>query len=68
MTLHVCRYCDSPIEDPDDAVFLWHEPAMSGPGWDVYAHRAHVGLVEPDPAPVRILARVLITRALQSDD
>ncbi|MGQ4483485.1 hypothetical protein [Streptomyces sp. SAS_276] len=60
MTLRFCRYCDEPITGPDDAVHLWHEESMSGPGRDVWAHREHAGLVEPDTALVRILARVLI--------
>jgi len=60
MTLRFCRYCDEPITDPDDAVHLWHEESMSGPGRDVWAHREHVGLVQPDTTLVRILARVLI--------
>ncbi|MFE7277931.1 hypothetical protein [Streptomyces sp. NPDC057623] len=65
--LHVCRHCDGLITDPDDAVFLWHEAALSGPGWDVYAHREHVDLVEPDRTAERVLARVLIARALSGD-
>ncbi|MGI5457857.1 hypothetical protein ACQEWB_32715 [Streptomyces sp. CA-249302] len=60
MIQRFCRYCDEPITDPGDAVHLWYEESMSGPGWDVWAHREHAGLVEPDPALVRILARVLI--------
>ncbi|WP_244190780.1 hypothetical protein [Streptomyces caeruleatus] len=52
------------ITDPDDAVFLWHEPDLSGPGWDAYAHREHAGLVKPDPTPERLLARILIVRTL----
>lgn len=36
MTLRFCRYCDEPITDPDDAVHLWHEESMSGPGRDVW--------------------------------
>jgi hypothetical protein len=66
--LHVCRYCDSPIADPDDAVAVAHELGMSGPGWTVWAHREHAGLVKPDDDAARILARVLITRALTPDD
>ncbi|MGC9538488.1 hypothetical protein [Streptomyces sp. UG1] len=65
--LHVCRHCDGLITDPEDAVFLWHEPAMSGPGWDVYAHREHAHLVKPDDTAERLLARILITRALSGD-
>jgi hypothetical protein len=60
MTLRFCRYCDEPITDPDDAVHLWHEESMSGPGRDVWAHREHADLVQPDTTLVRILARVLI--------
>ena len=67
-SLQVCRYCDSPIADPDDAVAVAHELGMSGPGWTVWAHREHAGLVVPDADAVRILARVLIVRALASDD
>lgn len=58
--LHICRACDEPITDPDDAVYLGHKEAMSGPGWDVWAHRDHAELVVPDPAPIRMLARILI--------
>jgi hypothetical protein len=65
--LPVCRACDEPITDPDDAVCVGHELGNSGPGWDVWAHREHVDQVGPDPAAVRILARVLIARAMQSD-
>ncbi|MBK6016786.1 hypothetical protein [Streptomyces sp. MBT53] len=60
MTLRFCRYCDEPITDPHDAVHLWHEEGMSGPGRDVWAHREHAGFVEPNTVLVRILARVLI--------
>ncbi|WP_210587142.1 hypothetical protein [Streptomyces sp. GESEQ-35] len=63
-TLHVCRYCDGLIADPDDAVAVAHELGMSDPGWTVWAHREHAHLVEPDPDGVRILARVLVARAL----
>ncbi|WP_435210746.1 hypothetical protein [Streptomyces sp. bgisy034] len=62
----VCRGCDEPISDPDDAVWLGHEMGNSGPGWDIWAHRAHVDLVGPDPVATRILARVLIARATQA--
>jgi hypothetical protein len=44
-TRRVCRYCDEPITDPDDFVFLWHEPGMLGPGRDVYTHREHDDLL-----------------------
>lgn len=60
--LHICRHCDEPITDPDDAVPVWHEPGNSGPGWTVYAHRTHAHLVQPDPTPLRILARVQAAR------
>ncbi|MFD8519364.1 hypothetical protein ACFV2D_05005 [Streptomyces capillispiralis] len=59
-----CRHCDEVISDPDDAVFVGHEPGNSGPGWDIYAHRDHVDLIGPDPVGRSILARVLISRAL----
>lgn len=63
---HVCRYCDQSITDPDEAMHVGYVPGNSGPGWDVWAHREHADLVEPDPVALRILARVLITRALRS--
>lgn len=63
--LRVCRYCDEPITDPDDAVAVAHELGMSGPGWTVWAHRAHTDLVEPNMDPIRILARVLVAKALR---
>lgn len=56
--LHVCRYCDGLITDPDDAVLVGHEPGISGPGWDVWAHLEHANLVGPDSAAVRILGRL----------
>ena len=62
-TLHVCRHCDGLITDPDDAVFVGHEPGISGPGWDVWAHREHADLVGPDPVAVRILARLDAARS-----
>ncbi|MFG2794047.1 hypothetical protein [Streptomyces sp. NPDC048419] len=62
--LPVCRACDQPITDPDDAVCLGHEMGSSGPGWDLWAHRAHAHLVGPDPDATRILARVLAAKAL----
>ncbi|MFJ8054973.1 hypothetical protein [Streptomyces sp. NPDC096142] len=60
----VCRHCDVVIADPDDAVHMWREESMSGPGRDVWAHREHVDLVEPDTVVTRILARVLVAKAL----
>lgn len=62
---HACRYREDLITDPEDAVLVRHAMGNSGPGWDVWAHRAHAHLVEPDPVAMRILARVLITRALR---
>ncbi|OPG03066.1 hypothetical protein B1R27_30070 [Streptomyces sp. GKU 895] len=62
----VCRHCDEPITDPDDAVYIGHEPGNSGPGWDIWAHRAHADLLDPDPVAIHMLARVLIARALRS--
>jgi hypothetical protein len=60
----VCRACDEPITDPDDAVLVAHEEGNSGPGWDVWAHRAHVAqALEPDPGYVRIMARILLAQA-----
>lgn len=67
VTLHVCRACDEPIADPDDAVYVGHEPGNSGPGWAIWAHRAHVDLLEPDPVAARILLRVLLTRAARGN-
>ncbi|MGI5134219.1 MULTISPECIES: hypothetical protein [unclassified Streptomyces] len=61
--VRVCRHCDEPITDPADAVFVAHEPGNSGPRRDIYAHRAHAGLVRPDPAATAILVRVLLARA-----
>ncbi len=59
MTLRICRACDEPITDPDDAVFMWHEEGNSGPGWDVYAHRAHVDDVRLiDEDLLRIMMRI----------
>ncbi|MFD4968989.1 hypothetical protein [Streptomyces sp. NPDC058424] len=61
----VCQACREDITDPDDAVYVGHEEGSSGPGWDIYAHRAHVDQMEPDPVATRILSRVLIARALE---
>ncbi|MFR9796339.1 hypothetical protein ACL02U_10605 [Streptomyces sp. MS06] len=60
-----CRGCGQPILDPQDAVLLGHEEANSGPGWDIWAHRAHADRVGPDPVALRILARVLLVKALR---
>ncbi|MEU5097606.1 hypothetical protein [Streptomyces sp. NPDC020996] len=56
--VRVCRACDEPVEDPDDAVYVGHTMANSGPGWPIWAHRAHVGLLRPGAGAVRVLARV----------
>lgn len=61
----VCRACDKLITDLGDAVYLGHEMGNSGPGWDIWAHRAHADLVVPDPDATRILARVLAAKALR---
>ncbi|WP_019054963.1 hypothetical protein [Streptomyces prunicolor] len=68
MTVRVCRACDEPITDPDDAILVWHQESMSGPGRDVWAHRDHADLIEPDTSLVRVLARVMISKAMQSGD
>ncbi|MER5914934.1 hypothetical protein ABT124_31845 [Streptomyces sp. NPDC001982] len=62
MSLRMCRHCDGLITDPEDAVLVGHEPGNSGPGWDIWAHREHARLIEPDPVAVRILRRVLLAR------
>lgn len=61
--LHVCRHCGGLILDEGDGVFLGYESGMSGPGWDVWAHREHAALVGPDPVAVRVLARLATHRA-----
>ncbi|WP_405862093.1 hypothetical protein OG407_27635 [Streptomyces sp. NBC_01515] len=65
---HICRDCDEPIADPDDAVLIWHQESMSGPGRDVWAHHEHADLIQPDTSLVRVLARVMISRALREND
>ena len=65
--LQLCRACDGLITEPEDAVFLWHEPGNSGPGWDVYAHGDCVDDVEQDDSPIRILARVLVAKLSAPD-
>ncbi|MFJ9909883.1 hypothetical protein ACIRVK_45135 [Streptomyces sp. NPDC101152] len=55
----VCRACQEPITDPDDAVIVAHELGNSGPGWDVWAHRDHVDdvpLINEDL--LRIMVRI----------
>ncbi|MFF0591953.1 hypothetical protein [Streptomyces antibioticus] len=62
MTTRVCRACDEPITDSDDAVAVVHELGNSGPGWTVWAHRAHADEVELiDPDLLRILLRIWAT-------
>ena len=56
--LQVCRHCDRLITDPDDAVMLAYMHANSGPGRVVWAHSAHAHLVQPDPYPLALLARI----------
>jgi hypothetical protein len=58
-TMHVCRACDGVIDDPSDAVLVAHELGNSGPGWDVWAHRAHVDQVDViDSDLLRIMTRI----------
>ncbi|MGW9029326.1 hypothetical protein ACWGQ5_35420 [Streptomyces sp. NPDC055722] len=64
----ICRHCDEPITEPDDAVLLGHAMGNSGPGWDIWAHRKHANLVGPDPVATRILARVLLARVARAED
>lgn len=63
--IKICRGCDEPITG-DGAVYLGHIEAASGPGWSVWVHPGHEHLVQPDPDAVRILARVLIAKALRA--
>lgn len=60
--VHVCQHCDEPIIDPDDAVLVAQEAGNSGPGWNVWAHSAHVGPLEMHPVAVRVMARILLAR------
>lgn len=62
----VCRGCDEVLTDADDAVYAGHEEGASGPGWEIWAHRACLDLLRPDPVATRILARVLVAKALES--
>ncbi|MGY6026878.1 hypothetical protein [Streptomyces spinosirectus] len=62
--LHVCRACDGLITDPADGVIVAYEEAMSGPGWQVWAHREHVDDVELlDPDLLRIMTRIWTAQA-----
>jgi hypothetical protein len=61
--VHVCRACDEPITDPGDGVVVLHEMSNSGPGWDVWAHRAHADDVEViDSDLLRITTRIWAAR------
>lgn len=60
--LHVCRHCDRLILDPYDAVEVAYVHANSGPGWVLWAHGAHAHLVQPDPYPLALLARIRALR------
>ncbi len=59
----ICRHCDGQITDPEDAVAVAYEHTNSGPGRTVWAHRAHAHLVQPDPAPLLLLARIRARKA-----
>ncbi|GAA3777684.1 hypothetical protein ACFS5L_27660 [Streptomyces phyllanthi] len=65
-TLHICRHCDSLITDPDDGVLVTHEHGNNGPGWDIYAHREHAHLVQPDPQLMHLLLRIRLAKAARS--
>lgn len=47
--ISICRACEAPITDPDDAVHLGDEETEAGPWRAVWAHRAHVDDVELMP-------------------
>lgn len=61
--LHMCRHCSGLITDEAPGVMVAYEPGASGPGWEVWAHIEHASLVQPDPRPLALLARI---RALRS--
>jgi hypothetical protein len=63
MTVHICRYCDGLITE--EAVKVAEESGISGPGSTVWAHPEHVHLIEPDPRPLALLARIRALRARQ---
>lgn len=44
-----CQVCDDPVLSPDDAVLVGHVEGGSGPGWDIWAHRAHTEGPRPGP-------------------
>lgn len=67
-SVRVCRRCDQPITDPEDAVLVAHEAGNSGPGWNVWVHRAHADRIELHPVAVRAMARILLTRAFSQGD
>ncbi|MGW0823558.1 hypothetical protein [Streptomyces sp. NPDC002845] len=62
-SLHYCRYCDGLITDraPGRAIAYVH--GASGPGWEVWAHNEHAHLVQPDPQPLALLARIRALKA-----
>jgi hypothetical protein len=66
--MRLCRHCDQPITDPQDAVLIAQEAGNSGPGWNVWAHRRHANRAEPHPVAVRALARILLARAFAQHD
>jgi len=49
-TSRVCRTYEGLGADPADGVIVAYEPGNSGPGWDVWAHRDHVGDAELVPS------------------
>lgn len=61
--VRVCRHCQEPITDPEDAVIVAHELGNSGPGWDVWAHRDHAAFVPlVDDDLLRIMLRIWTAR------
>ncbi|MFF4054010.1 hypothetical protein ACFYZ5_46360 [Streptomyces chartreusis] len=57
--LHVWRACDGLITGPADGVIVAYEEGMSGPGWQVRAHREHTNDVELiDPDLLRIMTHI----------
>lgn len=62
-TLHLCRHCGGLITDEAPGKPVAYEPGNSGPGWEVWAHDEHTALVNPDPRPLALLARIQALRA-----
>lgn len=62
MMLHMCRACDGLILDDADAVLVATESSSSGPGIQIWAHREHAHLVQPDPRPIALLAEIRARR------